>query len=47
MPFIHHEWHLVLEKALGIFDENSVTDCRRQPDLIHDTDLLRSDFSGL
>ena len=47
MPFIHHEWHLLPGKALGIFDKNSVTDRHRQPDLIHDTDLLCSDFSGL
>ena len=47
MPFIPHEWHLLPGKALGVFEENSVTDRRRQPDLIHDTDLLCFDFSGL
>ena len=31
MPFIPHEWHLLPGKALGIFEENSVTDRRRQP----------------
>lgn len=48
MPFIPHEWLDLLQgKALRIFEENSVTGRRRQPDLIHDTDLLCFDFSGL
>ena len=44
---IPHKWlYLLPGKALGIFEENSVMDRRRQHDLILDTDLLCFDFSG-
>ena len=48
MPFIPHKWlYLFPGKARRIFEENPVTDRSRQPDLIHDTDLLCFDFSVL
>ena len=48
MPFIPHKWlYLFPGKAPRIFEENPATDHPRQPDLIHDTDLLCFDFSVL